>query len=112
MAVIISLFEAFTFAPLLTAYFARPLNVEKKTPVKESKKGHGERFDLWQVGQQRLQKRSGLVPAFPLGYSGGIYGHADSEFLDITLPAHRILPHYRSGPDFRRYQPASGDLTG
>ena len=39
IAVLISLFEAFTFAPLLTAYFAKPLKLEQGDGERKSGRG-------------------------------------------------------------------------
>ncbi|MFC2005938.1 efflux RND transporter permease subunit [Chloroflexota bacterium] len=45
VAVLISLFEAFTFAPLLTAYFTKPLDKEGLNPAgKSSSSGLGDRW--------------------------------------------------------------------
>ncbi len=49
VAVLISLFEAFTFAPLLTAYFARPLKREHKEASSERRRGVLPRWaNTWQ----------------------------------------------------------------
>ena len=50
VAVIISLFEAFTFAPLLTAYFAKPLKKESNKTAKEAKRSRfAGRMNIWQA---------------------------------------------------------------
>lgn len=58
VAVLISLFEAFTFAPLLTAYFAKPFKVALAEETKEPRRGWGGRIEAtWQstiAGYKRI----------------------------------------------------------
>jgi HAE1 family hydrophobic/amphiphilic exporter-1 len=48
VAVLISLFEAFTFAPLLTAYFAKPMKLHSFTGNESKKRSVIDRLHVWQ----------------------------------------------------------------
>ncbi len=86
IAVMISLFEAFTFAPLLTAYFAKPLVLKRRATSNKSSAGSA-RWAAWPAvttGYRRLL-------AWSLHHRWLVVGVALATFL-VSLWLMRLLP--------------------
>jgi hydrophobic/amphiphilic exporter-1 (mainly G- bacteria), HAE1 family len=87
VAVLISLFEAFTFAPLLSAYFAKPMKIVEKV-AGQTTHGLGSRFaKMWDsttLGYKRILKWS-------LNHRLAVVGAGLSIFL-VTIWALTTLP--------------------
>ncbi len=88
VAVIISLFEAFTFAPLLTAYFAKPLKQEHKASIVKPKRGMISAFsNLWPLVITGYKH----ILAWSLRFRWAIVG-ISVVFLIISVLILRTLP--------------------
>lgn len=88
VAVLISLFEAFTFAPLLSAFFAKPMVTE--TP----KTARRRRFDVgarWAVVWQKIIDKYRELLAWSLRYRWTVLGGAVAIFL-LSLWLITLLP--------------------
>jgi HAE1 family hydrophobic/amphiphilic exporter-1 len=57
VAVLISLFEAFTFAPMLSAFLAKPITLHNRGSAKESKVGVGERLEVFWLNVAEWYKK-------------------------------------------------------
>jgi HAE1 family hydrophobic/amphiphilic exporter-1 len=97
VAVLISLFEAFTFAPMLTAYLAKPLTMHDGGKAGNTKVGIGERLEVFWLKVAEVYKR---VLAWALrhrwmvvgtalalfGLSMGLLQFLPSSFFPVTDP--------------------------
>jgi hydrophobic/amphiphilic exporter-1 (mainly G- bacteria), HAE1 family len=82
VAVIISLFEAFTFAPLLTAYFAKPLNIEGQTSVGKPPKGM---LSGWTNTWRSVNKGYKSILAWSLHFRWAVVSIALALFVGAVL---------------------------
>ena len=85
VAVVISLFEAFTFAPLLTAYFAKPIKAEQKEAGKS--KGSSVLNNVWPSIKQGYKH----ILAWSLRFRWAVVG-ISLVFLVISVLILRELP--------------------
>ena len=88
VAVLISLFEAFTFAPLLTAYFAKPLDVENTKSDGKSPSSLGAR---WARAWPAVASGYKGVLAWSLRFRWLVVGIALASVL-VSLVLVRLLP--------------------
>jgi HAE1 family hydrophobic/amphiphilic exporter-1 len=88
VAVLISLFEAFTFAPLLSAYLAKPLAQLEGETAKGLKLGLGERLEIFWLNVAQGYKR---ILAWALRRRWMVVGIALALFL-LSIGLLRLLP--------------------
>jgi len=84
LAVLISLLEAFTFAPLLTAYFAKPLKLAPRETIANARRGF---FSRWAKAWQSVNTGYKGILAWSLRHRLAVVGIA----LALFLPSMWIL---------------------